>query len=68
MVHVGRGLEVIVYLDKVVETIANRNEPGNGSLAGLLNNYELLNRVITNEPYMGVSIKILHGLSIRYDF
>jgi hypothetical protein len=45
-----------------MKAIAYRNEPQNGSLAGFLNNYNLLNRVIANEPYMGVSIKILHGL------
>jgi hypothetical protein len=67
MIHVGRGFEVFVDLRKVMKAVANRNDPGNGSLTGFLNNYELLNRVIANEPYMGVSIKILHGLSKRND-
>jgi hypothetical protein len=53
-----------------VKAIAYRNEPCDRSLAGFLNNDELLDRVFANKPYMGMSIKVLHGLvqrdEIRY--
>jgi hypothetical protein len=62
VVYMGGGFKVFIYHHKIMETIAYRNKPGDGRLPGLLNNNELFNRVITNEPYMGVSIKILHGL------
>jgi len=62
MIDICGGFKVIVNPDKIVEAIAYGNETGNRSLSGFLYNNELLNRVIANEPYMGVSIKILHAL------
>jgi hypothetical protein len=43
-----------------VEAVTDRYQPGNLGLAGFLNNNKLFNRVINNEPYMGVSIEVLH--------
>jgi hypothetical protein len=61
VIHISRGLQVLVNRYKVMKAIAYRHEPGDRSLTGFLNYDELLNRVITNKPYMSVSIKILHG-------
>jgi hypothetical protein len=60
MVHIGRGFQVLVDRRKVVETVANRHQAGNLGLTSFLNNNKLLYRVIYYEPYMGVSIEILH--------
>jgi hypothetical protein len=60
MVYMGGGFKVLVDGGKVPETVTNRYQPGYLSLPGFLDYYELLDRVINYEPYMGVSIKILH--------
>jgi hypothetical protein len=65
MVHIGGRFEILIDPAKIMKTVTDRDYTVNGSLAGLLNNNELLNRVITNEPYVGVSIKILHGFIQR---
>jgi hypothetical protein len=62
MVYIGGGFKVFVHCGKVVERITDRYQPGNLGLAGFLNNYKLFYRVIYYEPYMGVSIEILHDL------
>jgi hypothetical protein len=67
MVHIYRGLKVLVDLTKIVKAVTYRDQTGNRDLTGFLNNNELFNRVITNEPYMGMSIKILHGFIQRND-
>jgi hypothetical protein len=61
MVHVGRRLQIIVYSGKIVKTVTNGDNTVYLNLTGFLNNNKLLNRVIANEPYMGMSIKILHN-------
>jgi hypothetical protein len=43
-----------------MEAVANRDNTVYLGLAGFLDNNKLFNRFITNEPYMGMSIKILH--------
>jgi hypothetical protein len=45
-----------------MKAIADGYNPGYLSLTGLLDDNELLNRVFDNQPHMGMSIKILHGL------
>jgi hypothetical protein len=65
MVHIRGGFEVIIDLHKIMKAVTYRHKSPNRSLAGFLDNNELLDRVLTNEPYMGVSIKILHGLVQR---
>ena len=46
-----------------METVTNRDYPVYRGLFRLLNYNELFNGVITNEPDMGMSIKILHFIN-----
>jgi hypothetical protein len=65
VVYIVSGFEVVIYSGKIMKAVANGYNPGNLRLASFLNDNELLNRVFNNKSHMGMSIKILHGFSIK---
>ena len=60
-----RRLEVVVDLAEVHEAVADADQPGYTGLFGLLANHELFDRVIVDEPDVGVSVEIPHLSSVR---
>jgi hypothetical protein len=58
------GLEIIVDLLEVHETVADADYPRDSGLLRLLANQKLFDRVIVNKPDVGVSVEILHLSSV----
>ena len=63
MVDAVYRFQRIVHARKIEETVVDGYDAGNAGLFCLLNDAELLNRVIIDQPDVGVSIKKLHGIS-----
>gem|GEM_PF-5972472 len=55
--------QIFIHLLEVHEAVANTDNAADSGKLRLLANKELFNRVIVNQPDVGVSIKIPHGFS-----
>jgi hypothetical protein len=62
-----RSLEIVVDLLKVPEVVGNAEDARDADLLGLLDHYELLDRILVNQPYVRVRIEELHTSSMSDD-
>jgi hypothetical protein len=63
MIDVIGGLQVFVDLKKIMKIVANAQDSIDSLLFCLLGYYELFDRILMDQPDVGMSIKKFHGVS-----